>query len=57
MLVQDYLDQCDRKELHPYYRQKQTGNEEMADYLFWLVTICAALAVFWAGYELVKHLR
>ena len=39
-----------------YYEDKQTEHEEMADYLFWLVVICAAAACIWAGVEMVKFL-
>ena len=43
-----------KEELDPYYEQKQIDHEEMADYLFWFVVICAAAACVGAGAEIVK---
>jgi hypothetical protein len=40
-----------------YYSQKQAANEEMEDYLFWMVLIAGVLALAWAAYEIIEFLR
>ena len=48
--------EIDMEELPEYYKHKQRGSEEMAEYLFWMVVIFAVLAMIWGGYEIAKFL-
>jgi len=45
------------EKLDNYYIEKQADRDEMADYLFWLVTIAAAGAIVWAMVEVIKFFR
>ena len=39
-----------------YYEEKQKQNEEMSDYLYWLMFTATVCACTWAAVELVKFL-